>query len=113
VTAGKTRDGSEEYDHWATPKPLYDELDSEFHFDFDPCPLKADFDGLSMPWGKSNFINPPYNRIDKPCDTARGATLIQMTTFALLFILFLSSCTPVYQCNTDMWGRQHCERQAN
>ena len=25
--------------HWATPKWLYDELDKEFHFDFDPCPL--------------------------------------------------------------------------
>lgn len=62
----KNRDGSEPNDHWATPKWLYDKLDAEFHFDFDPCPLHATFDGLSVPWGKSNFINPPYNRIDKP-----------------------------------------------
>lgn len=53
-------------DHWQTPQWLYDKLDAEFKFDFDPCPLRADFDGLTIPWGKSNFINPPYNRFDKP-----------------------------------------------
>lgn len=48
--------------HWATPKALYAELDKEFHFDFDPCPLNAKFDGLDCKWGKSNYINPPYSR---------------------------------------------------
>jgi hypothetical protein len=48
--------------HWATPKWLYDELDKEFHFDFDPCPLGGGIDGLSIPWGKRNYINPPYGR---------------------------------------------------
>ena len=62
----KTRDGSEQIDDWATPKPLYDALDAEFRFDFDPCPLHSTFDGLVIPLGKSNFINPPYNRVDKP-----------------------------------------------
>jgi len=60
------RDGLENSDHWATPKWLYDELNLEFNFDFDPCPLHSNFDGLSINWGKSNFVNPPYNRIDKP-----------------------------------------------
>lgn len=50
------------HDNWATPKELYDLLDAEFHFDFDPCPLNSTVDGLSIPWGKSNFINPPYSR---------------------------------------------------
>jgi len=49
-------------EHWKTPDSLYDELDSEFHFDFDPCPLYADFDGLEIEWGQRNFINPPYSR---------------------------------------------------
>ena len=49
-------------DDWATPKDLYDKLNSEFNFDFDPCPLNSDFDGLKLEWGKSNFINPPYSR---------------------------------------------------
>lgn len=62
----KNRDGSPANDNWATPKWLYDKLNNEFNFDFDPCPLNADFDGLMVEWGKSNFVNPPYNRIDKP-----------------------------------------------
>lgn len=49
-------------DNWATPKELYDILNAEFRFDFDPCPLNSDFDGLTVEWGKSNFINPPYSR---------------------------------------------------
>jgi hypothetical protein len=49
-------------DNWATPKELYDNLDAEFNFDFDPCPLNSDFDGLKIEWGKSNFVNPPYSR---------------------------------------------------
>jgi site-specific DNA-methyltransferase (adenine-specific) len=62
----KNRDGGEVNDHWATPKELYDKLDAEFNFDFDPCPLYAEFDGLTIDWGNCNFVNPPYNRKDKP-----------------------------------------------
>ena len=42
-------------DDWATPDYLYDELDKEFNFDFDPCPLHADFDGLECEWGGGKF----------------------------------------------------------
>jgi len=52
-------------DHWATPKDFYDKLNEEFCFDFDPCPLHADFDGLDPSfiwWGESIFINPPYSQ---------------------------------------------------
>jgi phage N-6-adenine-methyltransferase len=52
-------------DNWATPKDFYNKLDEEFHFDFDPCPLHSDFDGLDPSfiwWGESIFINPPYSR---------------------------------------------------
>lgn len=62
----KNRDGLENSDHWETPEWLYKQLDSEFHFDFDPCPLRSSFDGLGIDWGDSNFVNPPYNRVDKP-----------------------------------------------
>jgi len=52
-------------DDWATPSYLYEQLNKEFNFDFDPCPLQHDleeFDGLEIEWGKSNFVNPPYSR---------------------------------------------------
>ncbi len=54
---------SSEHDNWGTPKDLYDELNKEFNFDFDPCPLDSEFDGLLIPWKKRNFINPPYSNI--------------------------------------------------
>lgn len=48
--------------HHATPKDLYADLDREFAFDFDPCPLGADSGGLiAESWrGKRVFCNPPY-----------------------------------------------------
>jgi len=46
--------------NWRTPKELYQELDKEFKFDFDPCPFMPKFDGLIIKWGKRNYINPPY-----------------------------------------------------
>jgi len=52
-------------DDWATPEYIYDELNKEFNFDFDPCPLQHDlntWNGLEIEWGKRNFINPPYSR---------------------------------------------------
>jgi site-specific DNA-methyltransferase (adenine-specific) len=54
---------TESHDNWATPKEFYMQLDCEFMFDFDPCPLNSVFDGLapSTKWGKCNFINPPYS----------------------------------------------------
>ena len=45
---------------WRTPTQLYKQLDKEFKFDFDPCPIKPKFDGLKIEWGKRNFVNPPY-----------------------------------------------------
>lgn len=49
-------------DDWATPEELYNSLNSEFHFDFDPCPLNYEIDGLTVDWKQRNFVNPPYSR---------------------------------------------------
>jgi site-specific DNA-methyltransferase (adenine-specific) len=54
---------SSEHDDWTTPPDKYKELDDEFHFNFDPCPLNPDFDGLIIDWKERNFINPPYSNI--------------------------------------------------
>jgi phage N-6-adenine-methyltransferase len=56
---------SRQTDDWATPSWLYDQLDTEFHFDFDPCPLNPQFDGLKVPWFGSIFVNPPYSQVGK------------------------------------------------
>ena len=45
------------------PPELYQALDDEFHFDFDPFPdPRPDFDALTVPWGQSNFVNPEFRR---------------------------------------------------
>jgi site-specific DNA-methyltransferase (adenine-specific) len=51
--------------HWATPKAVYDELNTEFHFDDDPCPLFGN-GGLDRKWGRCVYMNPPYGRAIVP-----------------------------------------------
>lgn len=51
---------------WPTPVGVRSDLDAEFHFNLDPCPIGGTQDGLAtllMPWyGKRVFCNPPYGR---------------------------------------------------
>ncbi len=47
---------------WKTPKAVYQVLDAEFQFDFDPCPTNPKFNGLNIGWGNINYVNPPYGR---------------------------------------------------
>ena len=51
-------------DRHATPRALYDALNAEFGFTFDPCPLDGKEDGLAplfVNWGGHRvFCNPPY-----------------------------------------------------
>lgn len=50
---------------WKTPDFFYNQLNEEFNFDFDPCPLNHnvdDWNGLEIDWKERNFINPPYSR---------------------------------------------------
>lgn len=60
MKSGKARNNAG--DDWKTPDAFYSELNKIYNFDFDPCPYQSEFDGLSIDWGNSNFINPPYSR---------------------------------------------------
>ena len=55
----------EHKDDWVTPDYVYDPLNLEFDFQFDPCPINNTFNGLVIPWSERNFINPPYSRLLK------------------------------------------------
>ncbi len=53
--------------HWATPRGVYDALNAEFRFDYDPCPLEGRMIDGSAPlfshWkGRRVFCNPPYSK---------------------------------------------------
>lgn len=54
---------SSKSDHWSTPLDFYLELDREFHFTFDPCPLLSKEDGSKIKWTGRVFCNPPYSKV--------------------------------------------------
>lgn len=53
-------------DNSPTPTYIYEMLDAEFHFNFDPCTLNdaglRTFDGLGSDWGTRTFVNPPFSK---------------------------------------------------
>lgn len=86
---------SHESDEWATPQELFDEINSEFYFDLDPCAteenhkcpdyLTKEQDGLKISWGgRRVWCNPPYSQIDKWVAKAFYETKNDNTLVALL-----------------------------
>jgi phage N-6-adenine-methyltransferase len=71
-------------DEWRTPRSVYDALNAEFGFTFDPCPLWDGglvSDGLMADWSGVTFCNPPYSRIAEWVRKAwlewrKGATVV-------------------------------------
>jgi len=53
---------------WLTPPDFYEVLNAEFRFDFDPCPCPRPegYNSLVLPWGKRNYVNPPFLHSDAP-----------------------------------------------
>ena len=67
---------------WTTPAHLYAELDEEFGFTLDPCPLGGS-GGLTMPWKGVVYVNPPYGRgigawVQKGFESSRQGALVVM-----------------------------------
>jgi hypothetical protein len=52
--------------YWITPPEFYEKLHDEFRFDFDPCPCPRPdgYNSLVIPWGNSNYVNPPFLHSD-------------------------------------------------
>ncbi|MCR4332435.1 MAG: phage N-6-adenine-methyltransferase [Sulfuricaulis sp.] len=57
--------GGDQKHYWLTPPAMMHALQTEFRFDFDPCPHPKpdDFDGLTCEWGTSNYVNPPFGSV--------------------------------------------------
>jgi len=71
------KDGAKDGKHyWLTPPELYEKLDREFHFDFDPCPYPKpqNFDGLEAEWGNINYVNPPFAAVVGKDGKKKGPT---------------------------------------
>lgn len=86
---------SHQSDEWETPKSIYDELDTEFHFTLDPCAtvenhkcerfFTAEQDGLLQDWGGYTvFCNPPYSEIGAWVEKSFRESRKDKTTVVLL-----------------------------
>lgn len=82
-------------DEWATPQDLFDELDTEFHFELDVCANESNHkcekyytkeqNGLLMPWVADDAIwcNPPYGReigkwVNRAWHASADATVVML-----------------------------------
>jgi len=95
-------------DNWATPKDFLFMLDREFQFDFDPCPLSStpitpENDGLRIPWGKRNFINPPYSRLLKEAFIRRAIAEAKGGALCVL-LLPVSTSTKIFHEEILPWA---------
>ena len=92
----RTNKNGSNNDDWETPKELYEELNKEFNFDFDPCPLHSKFDGLNVKWGNSNFVNPPYSRRLKDKFIEKGFNEWKHNNKTVVFLLPVSTDTKIF-----------------
>jgi len=68
---------SSEFFDWEAPDELFEELNKEFNFDIDVCATKENTkcknfispeqNMLESYWYKIAWMNPPYNKPEKPC----------------------------------------------
>jgi site-specific DNA-methyltransferase (adenine-specific) len=99
-----------------TPPELFDQLNKEFKFNYDPCPLdyyerkkKGDDvsvpDGLTCEWGTRNWLNPPFNEIKKWAlkaieESKKGKLTVMLVPFrpqAKYWFTFIHPTNPEYR----------------
>lgn len=90
---------------WSTPAAFYADLDREFRFTLDPCPLGAEgglfgsSDGLLLDWtGHRVFCNPPYG--------PGIADWLKMSKDSALAVYLIPART------SNSWFHTHCLRYA-
>lgn len=85
-------------DNYATPPGFFEDLNQRFNFDFDPCPYCEDdviVDGLSIEWGKSNFVNPPYSQKLKEAFVKKGIEEMKKGKICV-FLIPVSTSTKLF-----------------
>jgi hypothetical protein len=116
INAGLFSSASE---HWATPKDLYQDLDREFHFNDDPCPLNSLTDGLSREWGSSTYCNPPYGReilkwvIKALEESLKGKTVVMLVPSRTDTVWFQCFILPFAYEIRFLKGRLHFNESKN
>lgn len=63
IRFNKEIQGTRSSDDYATPIKFYNKLNKEFNFNYDPCPLRSQINGLETDWIGNIYINPPYSNI--------------------------------------------------
>lgn len=66
-------------DHYRTPRWIK----TIFRNWYDPCPLKANFDGLKTDWLNKTYVNPPYSNpllwVEKAIkESKKGKTIVML-----------------------------------
>lgn len=87
-------------DNWATPPQVYEVLNREFNFSFDPCPfndgeIDPQRDGLKIEWGRRNYVNPPYSKELKEAFIRKGIEESKKGKLCV-FLLPVSTSTKVF-----------------
>lgn len=85
-------------DNYATPPEIYNKLDKEYNFDFDPCPYNEgalETDGLEIEWGSSNFVNPPYSKGLKEAFIKKGIQEMKKGKLCV-FLIPVSTSTKLF-----------------
>ena len=63
MVMGAKAGGKSEKDNWQTPPELLEVITEFFPgVMFDPCPANPSFNGLSMPWTRDVYVNPPFSQ---------------------------------------------------